>query len=43
MTKGKKLKPLKIKVLSSYKDEVYLWLFLIWVMLLNQYKLMVHH
>lgn len=43
MTKVEKLKPLKVKILSSYKDEVYVWLFLIWVMVLNQYKVMVHH
>lgn len=43
MTKGEKLKPLKVKILSSYEDEVYLWLFLMWVTVLNQYRLVVHH
>lgn len=38
-----KIKALKVKALSRYKDEVYLWILLIWVMVLNQYKLMVHH
>lgn len=40
MIKGEKIKVCQGKKnLSSCKDEVYLWIFLIWVMMLNQYKL----